>query len=134
MAGSIVQETICDRYNSINLTVRKSYLEEDLSSTASIAKRRPTTLFQFLPSALGAPTSTSPAVIPFKGIPTFKQVQLYNNYRRLLPIAYQDITCPKPSMESLKLEEEDQKRRKMAKKLKVQLDSEAMKSVKMADV
>jgi hypothetical protein len=41
---------------------------------------------------------------------------------------------PKPSMESLKLEEEDQKRRKMAKKLKVQLDSGAMKSVKMADV
>jgi hypothetical protein len=38
-------------------------------------------------------------------------------------------------MESLKLEEEDQKRRKTAKKLKVQLDSQAMKkSVEMADV
>jgi hypothetical protein len=40
--------TLQNNNNSINLTVRKSYLEEDLPSTASIAKRRPTTLYQHL--------------------------------------------------------------------------------------
>jgi hypothetical protein len=125
MAGSILQETVyyciklseqqifsCstlkNNNNNINLTVRKPHLEEDLPSTVSIAKRTPLPL---LPSALRKPTSSSPAVIPVKGIPTFKQVQLYKTYRRLLPTEYQDITCPKPSMESLKLEEEDPKRR-----------------------
>ena len=54
----------------------------------------------------------------------------------MLPLEYQDITCPKPSMEALKMEEEDQKRRKVAKKLKVELTTLAKKkrSVEIADV
>jgi hypothetical protein len=121
--------------NVINLTVRQSDLEEDLPTVASIAKRRDTPL-PLLPSKSGIRTSTSPDVIPFKGIPTFKQVHLYKNYRCLLPAEYQDITCPKPSTEALKMEVEDQQRRKLAKKLKVQLESEAKKmdNMEVADV
>jgi hypothetical protein len=45
------------------------------------------------------------------------------------------MTCPKPSMEALKMEEEDQKRRKRAKRLKVELQAQSIKkSVEIADV
>jgi hypothetical protein len=113
--------------NSINLTVRQSDLEEDLPTMASIAMHRATTPLPFLTSKSVSRTSTSPEVLSFKGIPTFKQVQLCNNYRCLLPTEYQDITCPKPSIEAWKMEVDDQKRRKTAKKLKVDLDTQAKK-------
>jgi hypothetical protein len=89
-----------------------------------------------LPSASASRTCTSPAAIPFEGIPTFKQVQLYNNYRCLLPTEFQDVTWPKPSMDALKMEEDDQKTRKTLKKLKVELETEAKKkkSVELANV
>jgi hypothetical protein len=119
----------------INLTVRKSDLDGDLPTMACIAKCRATNPLPLLPSASRTSKLTSPAVIPFEGIPTFKQVQLYKNFRCLLPTEYQDVTCPKPSIEALKMEEEDQKRRKMAKKFKVELEAQAMeKSVEIAYV
>jgi hypothetical protein len=103
---------------------------------ARIDKRRTISSLPLLPSISYPRTSTSPVVIPFAGIPTFKQVQLYNNYRCLLPTEYQDLTCPKPSMEALKLEEDDQKRRKALKKLKVELETQGGEkmSVEIADV
>lgn len=54
--------------------------------------------------------------LPSKGIPHFKQVQLYSNYRKFLPAWAKDITCPKPSDEVLKGQKEDQKSRLEAKK------------------
>lgn len=112
--------------NNINLSVRQSSLEEDLPTTTSIGNRR-TTLLPLLPTA----TSKFPVVIPSEGIPPFKQCQLYKNYRCLIPIEYQDITCPKPSMEILTMEEEDKKRRKTAKKLKVELETQAKNKKRM---
>jgi hypothetical protein len=56
--------------------------------------------------------------LPFKGIPEFKQVQLYRNYRKFVPAPYQDEICPKPSEEVLKRQKDDQKNRLDAKKAK----------------
>jgi threonine synthase len=41
-------------------------------------------------------------VIPFMGVPEFKQVQMYKNFRQFLPPEFQNITCPKPSDDVLK--------------------------------
>jgi hypothetical protein len=54
--------------------------------------------------------------LPFKGVPEFKQVQLYKSYRKFIPKEYQDEMCPKPSDEVLKRQKEDQKRRVYEKK------------------
>jgi hypothetical protein len=54
--------------------------------------------------------------IPFKGIPEFKQVQLYKNYRKFIPGPVQDEMCPKPSAEVMKRQKDDQKRRVDEKK------------------
>jgi hypothetical protein len=60
-------------------------------------------------------------------------VQIYKNYRCLLPTEYQDVTCHKPSNEALKMEEEDQKRRKTAKELIVEFEAQpTKKSVEIA--
>jgi hypothetical protein len=48
-------------------------------------------------------------VIPFKGVPEFKQVQMYKNFRQFLPPEYKDITYPRPSDEvSMKRQKDDQ--------------------------
>jgi hypothetical protein len=60
--------------------------------------------------------------LPFKGIPEFKQVQLFNNYRKFIPPEFKDEICPRPSAEVLKRQKDDQKVRadkKKEKKLKV---------------
>jgi hypothetical protein len=56
--------------------------------------------------------------LPFKGIPEFKQVQLYRNYRKFIPAEFKDEICPKPSDEVLKRQKDDQKRRADEKKEK----------------
>jgi hypothetical protein len=56
--------------------------------------------------------------LPFKGIPEFKQVMLYRNYRKFIPPKHQDEICPKPSDEVLKRQKDDQKNRLDAKKAK----------------
>lgn len=53
--------------------------------------------------------------IPFPGLPAFKQVQLYKNYRKFLPAAYKDVTCPRPTDEVMKSEKDDQTKRRHAK-------------------
>jgi hypothetical protein len=64
--------------------------------------------------------------LPFQGVPEFKQVQLYNNYRKFIPLHLQDEICPRPSDQVLKRQKQDQKKRleekwekKQQKKLKV---------------
>jgi hypothetical protein len=58
-------------------------------------------------------------VIPFKGVPEFKQVQMYKNFRQFLPPEFQNITCPKPSDDVLKRQKDDQKQRVQNKKRKI---------------
>jgi hypothetical protein len=58
-------------------------------------------------------------VIPFKGVPEFKQVQMYKNFRQFLPPDYQDITCPRPSDDVLKRQKDDQKQRAQNKRRKI---------------
>ena len=60
-------------------------------------------------------------VIPFKGVPEFKQVQMYKNFRQFLPPEFQNITCPKPSDDVLKRQKDDQKQRVQNKKRKILL-------------
>jgi hypothetical protein len=132
----------CFKDGIMHIIVWQSNLEEDLPTMKPITKPTHQQQLQRLSSVTVVPSGTSgsitstsaapeptamsgPTVIPFQGIPTFKQVQLYNNYRCLLPHEYQDITCPKPPPEVLKAEEEDQQRRKIAKKVKLQLEKEA---------
>ncbi len=59
-------------------------------------------------------------VIPFKGVPEFKQVQMYKTYRQFLPPEYQDLTCPKqPSNDVLKRQKDDQTQRAQNKRRKI---------------
>jgi hypothetical protein len=116
------------------MCVKESILEEHPTKTTNLIKNN-----MMLFSADGTEGTLQEAVnsrldllqradfldhIPFKGIPEFKQVQLYRNYRKFIPPAFQDEICPKPSDEVLKRQKDDQKRRadekkeKKAKKLK----------------
>jgi hypothetical protein len=110
------------------VSVKESILEEHPTKTTNLIKNN-----MMLFSADGTEGTLQEAVtsrlsllqradfldhIPFKGIPEFKQVQLYRNYRKFIPPAFQDEICPKPSDEVLKRQKDDQKRRADEKKEK----------------
>ena len=40
-------------------------------------------------------------VIPDPGIPDIKRVELFTKYRPLIPLQFQNITCPHPSDKAL---------------------------------
>ena len=96
---------------------KKQYHSEDL-------KEKATLLLQHRKKDL---QSASLEVILGKGIPEFKQVQLYKNYRRFVPPLYQnDKLYDKPSDEILNRVKDDTKekktRRKIEKERKNQID------------
>jgi hypothetical protein len=54
-----------------------------------------------------------------QSIPDYKQVELYNNYRKYLPKKYKDITCPKPPesvLDTIKKERSERVKGKKKKK------------------
>jgi hypothetical protein len=61
------------------------------------------------------------------GIPPIKQVELFSKYRGLLPVQYQDITCPDPGNDvKIKIKSErntKQRERTKAKRMKFEDDN-----------
>lgn len=108
--------------NKVFITVRASDLPEDMPTRKNVIKLSPNSNPAVRYNIL---KTTMPAPIPFEGVPSFKQVQLYENFRPLIPAIYQDITCPKPPDHILKAEGADQKRRKEAKLYKLKLEEDA---------
>jgi hypothetical protein len=53
-----------------------------------------------------------------QGIPDYKQVELYSNYRKYLPEKHKDITCLKPPQSVLDTIKEERKQRAKGKKKK----------------
>jgi hypothetical protein len=72
--------------------------------------------------------NTPKTALPLPGIPDYKMMQLYKNYRELLPEEYRDVTCPKPSDAIFISEKEDQKLRRTAKKQKKEEKKDAAAS------
>jgi hypothetical protein len=57
-------------------------------------------------------------IIPFKGIPEFKQVQLFRNYRKFgVPLEFQDEIAPQPHKDVLKRQEKDKRKGEKQKSL-----------------
>jgi hypothetical protein len=52
------------------------------------------------------------------GIPDYKQVELYTNYRKYVPEKYKDITCPKPAESVLATIKNERAQRVKGKKIK----------------
>jgi hypothetical protein len=74
-----------------------------------------------------------PDNLPFQGIPEYKQVTLYNSYRKYIPIEDRDSMCPRPSDEVLNSQKADKKRRAHVKKeAKQEAKLEATRKVKNA--
>jgi hypothetical protein len=101
------------------IQVQHSDLEEDFAILENILPKKCNYSMR-----LASMNASSPDVIPFNGIPAFKQVQLFTNYRSLLPVEYQDIMCPKPSDDIMKKHKLDQDMRgENKKRLKQELQS-----------
>ena len=60
----------------------------------------------------------------------YKQVELYKNFRKLVPQQYRDVLCPKPSPEVFARVENEKKQKKNDRKRKKVEDSEAISSSK----
>lgn len=102
------------------IKVRHSDLEEDIALIENILPKK-SEEYSVRRASMKA---SSPNVIPFSGVPAFKQVQLFTNYRSLLPVEYQDKMCPKPSDDIMKKHKLDQEMRgENKKRLKQELQS-----------
>ena len=100
--------------------LKKKYHSED-------SKEKATLLLQHRKKDL---QSTSLEVILGKGIPEFKQVQLYKNYRRFVPPLYQnDKLYDKPSDEILNRVKDDTKEKKTRRKIEKERKNQIDKSV-----
>lgn len=73
--------------------------------------------------------ATENIVIPPPGINPYKQVELYNNYRKMMPEADAAITCPKPPPEMMQLVKAEKKTNKANKKQKAELKSSYLSKI-----
>ena len=67
-------------------------------------------------------------VIPNPGIPDIKRVELFTKYRPLIPLQFQDITCPHPGDKAIaKIKSERNTRVRKRQKQKMETKKEKKK-------
>ena len=62
-------------------------------------------------------------VLEKPGIRAIKQVELYTKWRKIVPLEYRDITCPRPNEEIMKKVKDDKANKAKGKKRKAAQDS-----------
>ena len=76
-------------------------------------------------------------VIPDPGIPNIKRVELFTKYLLLIPLQFQDITCPHPgdkALAKIKIEQNTRVRKRQKQKMETKKEKkkDTMKSLACA--